>query len=130
MVVALWCNDCLFLIKTQDGEAKRTEEAEETDRAPTSEQQEADTNRTSSEVQDESSKEDSSVLAAQPSDISAPGLVGPEKTEEESARDPEGAPEVEVGEQEYDESRMHVLGHDDNIRTKSLEEPLPTDQVG
>lgn len=130
MVVALWCNDCLFLIKTQDGEAKRTEEAEETDRAPTSERQEADTNRTSSEVQDESSKEDSSVLAAQPSDISAPGLVGPEKTEEESARDPEGAPEVEVGEQEHDESRMHVLGHDDNIRTKSLEEPLPTDQVG
>lgn len=130
MVVALWCNDCLFLIKTQDGEAKRTKEAEETDRAPTSEQQEADTNRTSSEVQDESSKEDSSVLAAQPSDISAPGLVGPEKTEEESARDPEGAPEVEVGEQEHDECRMHVLGHDDNIRTKSLEEPLPTDQVG
>lgn len=130
MVVALWCNICLFLIKTQDGEAKRNEEADETDRAPTGEQQEADTKGTSTEVQDESSKEDSSVPAAQPSDVSAPRLIGPEKTEEESSRDPEGAPEVEVGEQEHDESRMHVLGHDDNIRTKSLEEPLPADQVG
>ena len=69
--------------------------------------------------------------AAQPSDVSAPGLeTSPEKTEGESAKDPEGAPEVEVEEQEQDESRMHVLGHDDNIRTKSLEEPLPADQVG
>ena len=52
-----------------------------------------------------------------------------ENTKEESAKDSEGAPEVEKEDQEQDESRMHVLGHDDNIRTKSLEE-LPADQVG
>ena len=52
-----------------------------------------------------------------------------EKIEEESGKEAEGGPEAEVKDQEQDESRMHVLGHDDNIRTKSLEE-LPADQVG
>lgn len=68
------------------------------------------------------------MSAAQPSDINAAAVeTSLEKTEEESAKNSEGAPEVEKGDQ--DESRMHVLGHDDNIRTKSLEE-LPADQVG
>ena len=48
--------------------------------------------------------------------------------EEEPGKEPEGGPEEEAADQEQDESRMHVLGHDDNIRTKSLEE-LPADQV-
>lgn len=117
-------------MKSQDGEAKQTEKVDETDRAPTGEQQEADTKGTSSEVQEESAKEDASLPTAEPSDVNAPALeTSIEKTEEESGKDPEGAPEVEKGDQEQDESRMHVLGHDDNIRTKSLEE-LPADQVG
>lgn len=41
--------------------------------------------------------------------------------------EPESGADVEEGDQQSDESRMHVLGHDDNIRTKSLEE-LPADQ--
>lgn len=75
-------------------------------------------------------KEDASVPVVQPSDVTAPVLeTSVEKTEEESGKEPEGAPEVGAGDQEQDDSRMHVLGHDDNIRTKSLEE-LPADQVG
>ena len=116
-------------MKSQDGEAKQTEKADETDRTPTGEQQEADTKGTSPEVQEESTK-DASLPTAQPSDVNVPALeTSLEKTEEESGKDPEGAPEVEKGDQERDKSRMHVLGHDDNIRTKSLEE-LPADQVG
>lgn len=51
-----------------------------------------------------------------------------DKTEEEPGKEPEGGPEGDVKDQGQDESRMHVLGHDDNIRTKSLVE-LPADQV-
>ena len=70
------------------------------------------------------------MSTAQPSDVNVAAVETIlEKTEDESAKDSEGAPEVEKGDQELDESRMHVLGHDDNIRTKSLEE-LPADQVG
>lgn len=117
-------------MKSQDGEAKQAEKADERDRAPTGEQQEADTKGTTIEVQEEPAKEDASVPAAQPPDVNAAAVeTSLEKTKEESAKDPEGAPEVEKGDQEQDESRMHVLGHDDNIRTKSLEE-LPADQVG
>ena len=117
-------------MKSQDGEAKQTEKADETDRAPTGEQQEADTKGTTIEVQEEPPKEDASVPAAQPSDVNAPAVeTSAEKTEEKSTKGPEGAPEVEKGDQERDKSRMHVLGHDDNIRTKSLEE-LPAEQVG
>jgi len=110
-------------MKPQDGDAKQAEKADERDRTPTGEQQEADTKGTTIEVQEEPAKEDASVPAAQPPDVNGA------KTEEESAKDPEGAPEMEKGDQEQDDSRMHVLGHDDNIRTKSLEE-LPADKVG
>ena len=117
-------------MKSQDGEAKQIEKADETDRAPTGEQQEADRKGTTIEIQEEPAKEDASVSAAQPSDVNAAAVERSlEKTEDESAKDSAGVPEVEKGVQELDESRMHVLGHDDNIRTKSLEE-LPADQVG
>ena len=116
-------------MKSQDDEAKQTEKADETDRAPTGEQQEADTKGTTIEVQEEPAKEDASVPAAQSPDVKAAAVETSLEKTEESAKDPQGAPEVEKGDQEQDESRMHVLGHDDNIRTKSLEE-LPADQVG
>ena len=103
--------------------------ADETDRTPTGEQQEADTKGTTIEVQEEPAEEDAPGSAAQPLDVNAAALETSLKKTEESAKDPEGAPEVENGDQDQDESRMHVLGHDDNIRTKSLEE-LPADQVG
>lgn len=81
-------------------------------------------------MQEGSGKEDAPVSAAKPSDVTTLVVeTSVEKTEEESGKEPEGAPEVEAGDQEQDESRMHVLGHDDNIRTKSLEH-LPPDQVG
>lgn len=64
------------------------------------------------------------------SSVTVPAIdTSKEKTEgEESGKEPDGNPPVEGEDQEQDESRMHVLGHDDNIRTKSLEE-LPPDQV-
>ncbi|XP_020618075.1 axonemal dynein light chain domain-containing protein 1-like [Orbicella faveolata] len=116
------------VVESQDGDAKQAEKADERDRTPTGEQQEADTKGTTIEVQEEPAKEDASVPAAQPPDVNAAAVeTSLEKTEEESAKDPEGAPEMEKGDQEEDDSRMHVLGHDDNIRTKSLEE-LPADK--
>ena len=45
-----------------------------------------------------------------------------------SIKEPEGDHEVEGENQQTEESRMHVLGHDDNVKTKTLEE-LPEDQV-
>ncbi|XP_067017246.1 axonemal dynein light chain domain-containing protein 1-like isoform X2 [Acropora muricata] len=44
-----------------------------------------------------------------------------------SIKEPEGDHEVEGENQQTEESRMHVLGHDDNVKTKTLEE-LPEDQ--
>ena len=110
-------------MQSQDG-------ADEIERAPTGEQQEADKPGTPAEVQEGSVKEDAPVPTAESTNVTVPALeTSVEKTEEESGKDPEGPPEVETGDQEQDKSRMHVLGHDDNIRTKSLEE-LPADQVG
>lgn len=51
-----------------------------------------------------------------------------ETSEGASIKEPEGDHEVEGENQQTDESRMHVLGHDDNVKTKTLEE-LPEDQV-
>ena len=51
-----------------------------------------------------------------------------ETSEGASIKESEGDHEVEGKDQQTEESRMHVLGHDDNIRTKTLEE-LPADQV-
>lgn len=117
-------------MKSQDGDTRQTEKAEETEHAPAGEQQEADKPDTPAEVQEESRKGDAPVPTAQSSEVAAPiPETNVEKTEEEPGKEPEGAPEAETGDQEQDESRMHVLGHDDNIRTKSLEE-LPPDQVG
>lgn len=45
-----------------------------------------------------------------------------------SIKESEGDHEVEGENQQTEESRMHVLGHDDNVKTKTLEE-LPADQV-
>ena len=51
-----------------------------------------------------------------------------ETSEGASIKEYEGDHEVEGTNQTTEESRMHVLGHDDNVKTKTLEE-LPADQV-
>ena len=51
-----------------------------------------------------------------------------ETSEGASIKESEGDHEVEGKNQQTEESRMHVLGHDDNVKTKTLEE-LPEDQV-
>ena len=78
---------------------------------------------------EDSGRVDAPNKAAEESHVTAPTIETshPEAKEETGERLEEGR-EVEAGDQDQDKSRMHVLGYDDNIRTKSLEE-LPADQV-
>lgn len=81
------------------------------------------------EVQEDSAKEQAPVETTDTSDVTEPAVDTSEETKgDESGKGPDKALLVEGLDQEQDVSRMHVLGHDDNIRTKSLEE-LPPDQV-
>ena len=117
-------------MQSQDGDAKQTEKADEPERAPTADQQEADKSGAPAEGQEKSVKEDAPAPTGHPANVTAPVVeTSVDEREGEPEKDPEEAANVEAGDQEQDESRMHVLGHDDNIRTKSLE-ALPPDQVG
>ena len=63
---------------------------------------------------------------ARPASVAKPA----EQAEKEEPGEEAGEDETpDAEEQEEEQSRMHVLGHDDNIRTKSLKD-LPKDQVG
>ena len=78
---------------------------------------------------EDSGKVDALENHAEESHVTAPTIeTSHPEAKEETGEKPEERREVEAGDQDQDESRMHVLGHDDNIRTKSLEE-LPADQV-
>lgn len=125
-----WWSNSKFSFQSQDGDAKQAEKAEETEeRAATAEQQEPDKPETPASLPEDSGKTDAPEQSADASRVTVPAVETSEETmEEEPGKEPEGGPEEEAADQEQDESRMHVLGHDDNIRTKSLEE-LPADQV-
>lgn len=116
-------------VESQDEDPKQTENAQETEeRSPTAEQQETEKVHITASLPADNGKTDSPKKSYDESRVTAPTVkTSQEKTEEQTENEPEGGPEAEAGEQEQDESRMHVLGHDDNIRTKSLEE-LPADQ--
>ena len=120
-----------FSLQSQDEDAKQTEKPEQTEEgAATAEQQESDKPQTPASQPDDSGKTEAPGQPGNDSNVTVPAVeTSQEKTEEEPGKETYGGPEVEAGDQEQDESRMHVLGHDDNIRTKSLEE-LPADQVG
>ena len=78
---------------------------------------------------EDSGRVDAPEKPVEESHVTAPAIeTSHPEAKEETGERPEERREVEAGDQEQDESRMHVLGHDDNIRTKSLEE-LPADQV-
>ena len=78
---------------------------------------------------EDSGRIDAPKKSAEESHVTAPTIeTSRQEAKEETGERPEERREVEAGDQDQDESRMHVLGHDDNIRTKSLEE-LPADQV-
>ena len=120
-----------FPLQSQDGDAKPTENAEDTEeRTASADQQEEDKPQILASLPEDPGKTDAPEQPADDSLVTVPAVeASQEKIEEEPGKEAEGGPEAEVKDQEQDESRMHVLGHDDNIRTKSLEE-LPADQVG
>ena len=102
---------------------------EEAEPVKEAEKQDADKLGAVLEVQEDSAKEQAPVETTDSSDVTEPAVDPNEETKgDESGKGPDEALLVEGPDQEQDASRMHVLGHDDNIRTKSLEE-LPPDQV-
>lgn len=123
-------NWTLFSKQSQDEDIKQPENAEQTDqRATATEQQEPEKPEIKTILPEDSGRVDAPNKPAEESHVTAPTIETshPEAKEETGERLEEGR-EVEAGDQDQDKSRMHVLGHDDNIRTKSLEE-LPADQV-
>lgn len=118
-------------LQSQDGDAKPTEKAEDTEeRTASADQQEEDKPQILASLPEDPGKTDAPEQPVDDSLVTVPAVeTNQEKIEEKPGKEAQGGPEAEVKDQEQDESRMHVLGHDDNIRTKSLEE-LPADQVG
>ena len=121
-----------IFLQSQDGDTKPTEKAEDTEeRTASADKQEEDKPQILAPLSEDPGKTD--TPATQPADhslVTVPAVeTSQEKIEEKPGQEAEGRPQAEVKDQDQDESRMHVLGHDDNIRTKSLEE-LPADQVG
>ena len=119
-------NWTLFSKQSQDEDIKQPENAEQTEqRATATEQQEPGKPEIKTVMPEDSGKVDALENHAEESHVTAPTI---ETSHPEAKEETEERREVEAGDQDQDESRMHVLGHDDNIRTKSLEE-LPADQV-
>ena len=109
---------CIHLFShCHDKLPKETEKVAEGESVAKAEDQEAHVSEENVKT-DESWKGGSPVLLTVP----ASGAVV-----EETSKEPGNEPGL-VGDHVLDESRMHVLGYDDNIRTKSLEQ-LPADQV-
>ena len=123
-------NWTLFSKQSQDEDIKQPENAEQTDQQATAtEQQEPEKSEVKTVLAEDSGRVDAAKKPAEESHVTAPTIeTSHPEAKEETGERPEEEREVEAGDQEQDESRMHVLGHDDNIRTKSLEE-LPADQV-
>lgn len=120
----------LFSKQSQDEDIKQPENAEQTEqRATATEQQEPEKPEIKTVMPEDSGKVDALEKPAEGSHVTAPAIeTSHPEAKEETGERPEEGRKVEAGDQDQDESRMHVLGHDDNIRTKSLEE-LPADQV-
>ena len=123
-------NWTLFSKQSQDEDIKQPENAEQIEqRATATEHQEPEKPEIKTVMPEDSGKVDAPKKPAVESHVTAPATeTSHPEAKEETGERPEEGREVEAGDQEQDESRMHVLGHDDNIRTKSLEE-LPADQV-
>ena len=123
-------NWTLFSKQSQDEDIKQPENAEQTDQQATAtEQQEPEKSEVKTVLAEDSGRVDAAKKPAEESHVTAPTIeTSHPEAKEETGERPEEGREVEAGDQDQDESRMHVLGHDDNIRTKSLEE-LPADQV-
>lgn len=114
--------------EAEDSDTKQIEKVEEAEPVKEAEKQDADKHGAVLEVQEDSAKEQAPVETTDTSDVTGPAVDTSEETKgDESGKGPDEALLVEGPDQEQDASRMHVLGHDDNIRTKSLEE-LPPDQ--
>ena len=123
-------NWTLFSKQSQDEDIKQPENAEQTDQqAIATEHQEHEKPEVKTVMPEDSGRVDAPKKPAEGSHVTAPAIeTSHPEAKEETGERPEEGREVEARDQEQDESRMHVLGHDDNIRTKSLEE-LPADQV-
>lgn len=115
--------------ESQDEDIKQPENAEQTDQqAIATEHQEHEKPEVKTVMPEDSGRVDAPKKPAEGSHVTAPAIeTSHPEAKEETGERPEEGREVEAGDQDQDESRMHVLGHDDNIRTKSLEE-LPADQ--
>ena len=123
-------NWTLFSKQSQDEDIKQPENAQQTDQQATAaEHQEPEKPEVKTVLAEDSGRIDAPKKSAEESHVTAPTIeTSHQEAKEETGERPEERREVEAGDQDQDESRMHVLGHDDNIRTKSLEE-LPADQV-
>lgn len=123
-------NWTLFSKQSQDEDIKQPENAEQIEqRATATEHQEPEKPEIKTVMPEDSGRVDAFKIPAEESHVTAPTIeTSHPEAKEETREKPEERREVEAGDRDQDESRMHVLGHDDNIRTKSLEE-LPADQV-
>lgn len=113
--------------EAEDGGTKQPEKVEEAEPEKEAEKQDADKLGAVPEVQEDSTKEQIPVESTNTSAITVPAVDTSKGNTEggESAKEPDETPLAEGPDQEQDPSRMHVLGHDDNIRTKSLGELHP-----